>query len=83
MIDASTSRHLMLCPHAEPILEMEASLMRMNFGTLVGFLALIMFFMDPGSAHATRRVPEPTTLTLLASGAAVLGAIGLLRRRKK
>lgn len=59
--------------------------MRMNIGTLIGLLALTMLFMDPGSAHATRviRVPEPATLTLLASGAAVLGAIGLLRRRKK
>jgi len=56
----------------------------MNFGTLIGLLTLTMFFMDPGSAHATRvRVPEPATVTLLASGAALLGAIGLLRRRKK
>jgi hypothetical protein len=64
---------------------MEASLMRMNFGTLIGLLALTMFFIDPGTAHATRpiRVPEPATVTLLASGAVVLGAIGLLRRRKK
>ena len=28
-------------------------------------------------------VPEPGTLTLLASGAAVLGGVGWLRRRKK
>lgn len=29
------------------------------------------------------QVPEPGTLTLLASGAAVLGGLGWLRRRKK
>ena len=75
----------MLCMDAESILEMEASLMGMNYGTLIGLLTLTMFFMDPGSAHATRPipVPEPATVTLLASGAVVLGAIGLLRRRKK
>jgi hypothetical protein len=29
------------------------------------------------------RIPEPGTLTLLASGAAALGGIGWLRRRRK
>ena len=58
--------------------------MKLNYGTLIGFLALAMLVIDPGSAHATPRpVPEPATVTLLASGAVVLGAIGLIRRRKK
>jgi len=85
MIDASISSYLMLCPSAEPIFEMEVPLMKMNFGALIGLLALTMFFIDPGTAHASRPipVPEPATLSLLASGAVVLGAIGLLRRRKK
>lgn len=59
--------------------------MRENYRLLIALMALTVLFVDPGSAHATPsiRVPEPGTLTLLASGAAVLGGISLLRRRKK
>ena len=59
--------------------------MKENYRLLITLMALAVLFIDPGSAHATPqvRVPEPATLTLLASGAALLGGIGFLRKRKK
>jgi len=59
--------------------------MRQSHMLLVALIALAVLGIDTGIAHATptARVPEPGTLTLLASGVAALGAIGLLRRRKK
>jgi len=59
--------------------------MKENYRLLIALMALAVLFIDPGSAHATPRVqvPEPGTLTLLASGAALLGGIRLLIRRKK
>ena len=59
--------------------------MRVNYQLLIALMALAVLFIDPGSAHATPpvQVPEPATLTLLASGAAIVGGISLLRRRKK
>ena len=48
---------------------------------LVGLLSAV-----PGIALAgdfAAQIPEPGTLTLLASGAAALGGVGWLRRRKK
>jgi hypothetical protein len=58
--------------------------MKENYRLLITLMALAVLFIDPGSAHATPRVrvPEPGTLTLLASGVAALGAIRLLRRKK-
>jgi predicted transporter len=52
---------------------------------LIALIALAVLGIDTGIAHATPtvRVPEPGTLTLLASGVIALGGIGLLRRRKK
>jgi hypothetical protein len=38
---------------------------------------------DLTNIDLARQIPEPGTLTLLASGAAALGGIGWLRRRKK
>jgi hypothetical protein len=43
-------------------------------------VALAGSFLDSDFAA---RIPEPGTLTLLASGAAALGGLGWLRRRKK
>ncbi|HMB33785.1 MAG TPA: PEP-CTERM sorting domain-containing protein [Methylomirabilota bacterium] len=59
--------------------------MKENYRLLITLMALAVLFIDPGSAHATPgvRVPEPGTLTLLASGAILLGGIGFLRKRKK
>jgi len=59
--------------------------MKENYRLLIALMALAVLFIDPGSAHATPRVrvPEPATLTLLTSGAALLGGIRLLIRRKK
>ena len=59
--------------------------MKENYRLLIALMALAVLVIDPGSAHATPRVrvPEPGTLTLLASGAALLGGIGLLRKLKK
>ena len=59
--------------------------MKENYGLLITLMALAVLFIDPGSAHVTPRVrvPEPGTLTLLASGAILLGGIGFLRKRKK
>jgi predicted transporter len=53
---------------------------------LITLIALAVLGIDIGVAWATPpalRVPEPGTLTLVASGAAALGGLGLLRRRKK
>jgi hypothetical protein len=62
--------------------------MRQSHRLLIALIALAVLGIDTGIAHATpgtydHRVPEPGTLTLLASGVAALGGIGLLRRRKK
>ena len=59
--------------------------MKENYRLLIALMALAVLFIDPGSAHATPRlqVPEPATLTLLASGAALIGGISFLRKRKK
>ena len=59
--------------------------MRQNWMMLIALIAFTVLGMDIGVAHAFRpvQVPEPGTLTLLATGAAALGGIGLLRRRKK
>jgi len=55
-----------------------------DYRVLIALIALAYLFLDPGSAHAyIHRVPEPATLTLLGVGAATLGGISLLRRRKK
>ena len=45
-------------------------------------IAFADFSLDQ-DADFTVRLPEPGTLTLLASGAAALGGISWLRRRKK
>lgn len=55
---------------------------------LIALIALAVLGIDTGIAHATpggwvRAVPEPATLTLLASGVALMGGISLLRRRRK
>ena len=58
--------------------------MKENYRLLIALSALAYLFLDPGSAHAyVHRVPEPATLTLLGVGAAALGGISLLRKRKK
>ena len=61
--------------------------MRQSHMQLLALIALAVLGIDIGIAHAAevppRAVPEPGTLTLLASGVAALGGIGLLRRRKK
>ena len=59
--------------------------MKENYRLLITLMALAVLFIDPGSAHATPqvRVPEPATLTLLASGAALVAGIGFLQKRKK
>jgi hypothetical protein len=59
--------------------------MRQSHMLLIALIALAVLGIDIGIAHATPtvRVPEPGTLTLLASGVAALGGIGLLRRHKK
>jgi len=51
----------------------------------ITLMALAVLGIDIGVAWATPavRVPEPATLTLLGVGAAALGGVGLLRRRKK
>ena len=40
-------------------------------------------FADASPGDASLRIPEPGTLTLLASGIAAVGGISWLRRRKK
>ena len=40
-------------------------------------------FADAVGSDLSVRIPEPGTLTLLASGVAALGGINWLRRRKK
>ncbi len=59
--------------------------MKQNYRLLIALMALAVLFIDPGSAHATSRVPvpEPGTLSLLTPGAALLGGSRLLIRRKK
>lgn len=61
--------------------------MRQSHMLLIALIALAVLGIDAGIAHAgpgyIRPVPEPGTLTLLASGVVVLGGLGLLRRRKK
>jgi hypothetical protein len=60
--------------------------MRQSHMMLIALIALAVLGIDAGGiTHATPRVhvPEPGTLTLLASGVATLGGLGLLRRRKK
>jgi len=55
-------------------------------GLLVVFMAIAFLICDSGSAYAglaPRRVPEPGTLGLLSSGAALLGGLSLLRRLRK
>jgi hypothetical protein len=53
----------------------------------IALIVLGLLSVTPGIALADfsdlTSVPEPATLTLLASGAAVLGGINWLRRRKK
>lgn len=54
---------------------------------LVGLLGVVPGIALAGSPNGdfdfAIGIPEPGTLTLLASGAAALGGIGWLRRRKK
>jgi hypothetical protein len=53
----------------------------------VGVIALGLLSVSHGIAFADTSpdfsIPEPGTLTLVASGIAALGGINLLRRRKK
>lgn len=57
--------------------------MRRGDRWLLKLMALAVLFSAPGNAHAEVVIPEPGTLTLLTSGAILLGGIALLRRRKK
>jgi len=52
---------------------------------LVGLLGAVpgIALADFTNSDFATGIPEPGTLTLLASGAAALGGIGWLRRRKK
>jgi hypothetical protein len=55
---------------------------------LVGLLSAVPGIALAGSSNQfpsdfATQIPEPGTLTLLASGAAALGGVGWLRRRKK
>jgi hypothetical protein len=51
---------------------------------LVGLLGAVPGIVLAGiNADFATQIPEPGTLTLLASGAAALGGVGWLRRRKK
>jgi PEP-CTERM motif-containing protein len=62
----------------------------MTHGRMIRIALIVVGLISvaPGIALADfsgdlARIPEPGTLTLLASGAAALGGIGWLRRRKK
>jgi hypothetical protein len=46
-------------------------------------LALLVVAAVPAHAGATTLTPEPTTITLVATGAAVVGVAAWVRRRKK
>ena len=51
--------------------------------SLLGVLHGIAFAFDASPPDLSLRIPEPGTLTLLASGIAAVGGISWLRRRKK
>ena len=52
-------------------------------GLLGVFHPIAFASADAVGSDLVLRIPEPGTLTLIASGAAVLGGINWLRRRKK
>jgi hypothetical protein len=49
----------------------------------LGLLGAFHGIAFAGVGDASLRIPEPSTLTLLASGIAAVGGISWLRRRKK
>jgi hypothetical protein len=64
--------------------------MRQDQFVRVGVIALGLLgafhgiaFAGVSQGDASLRIPEPSTLTLLASGIAAVGGISWLRRRKK
>jgi hypothetical protein len=57
--------------------------MRRKAYLTVGILCGVVLSAGPALAMGSVPLPEPTTLTLLASAGAVAGAIGLGRRWRK
>jgi hypothetical protein len=52
-------------------------------GLLGAFHGIAFADASPSPGDTSLRIPEPGTLTLLASGIAAVGGISWLRRRKK
>jgi hypothetical protein len=52
-------------------------------GLIIAAPGIALADFSPDFSADFARIPEPGTLTLLASGAAALGGISWLRRRKK